>query len=114
MKFYSDKTRTFYETEEECIKAEKAYDKKKAEENKKKQELIKQKEELESKRAERFKEVEEAYKKAEELKKKFLEDYGSLKYTITYKDLQPEDTKVLEHFENLFDLFDKYTRRIWF
>ena len=113
MKIYSEKTRLYYDTVKECENAEKAFDKKKEEENKKREELLKQKQELESKRAERFKEVEEAYRKAEDLKRKFLQDYGSIKYTITYKDLQPSQKQFLEHFDNLFEIFDKYTKNFW-
>lgn len=78
MKFYSDKTRELYESEELLSKAEKEFDAAAAE-----------KKALKSKRAERAKEVEEAFndaaaarKKADELLEKFLKDYDTFHTTV--------------------------------
>ena len=113
MKYYSDKTREFYENKKDCLEAEKEFDRQKEEEEKRTKALLKEKEELEQKRAERFKEVQEAYKKAEELKKAFLKDYHTLSYTITTKDLKPFQLKALQNFENIFNIFDEYTKTFW-
>lgn len=114
MKYYSDKTQMFYETEDEAIKAEKEYDKQKAREQKEIEVLKKKREELEAKRADRFKEVKEAYEYAEKLKREFLKDYGSIKLTLTSKDMSPFDKEWLDSFDNMFEMFDKFTSRFWY
>lgn len=81
MKYYSDKIRKFYDTEEECVKAEKAYTDKLEAEERKKQELAAQ-------RKTRAKEVEdartaaiEAQKNYKKLVNDFCKDYGSFHFT---------------------------------
>ena len=112
--YYSKKTKQLYKTKEEAIEAEKEFDKKVAEEERKTKALLKEKQELEQKRAERFKEVQEAYKRAEELKRDFLKDYHTLSYTISTKDLRPSELRAIENFENIFNIFDEFTRKLWF
>ena len=114
MKYYSEITRLNYDTAKECEEAEKEFERKRKEEEKRTKALLKEKEELEAKRAQRFKEVQEAYAKAEELKREFLKDYHTLSYTITTKDLQPLQLKALQDFENIFNIFDEYTKKLWF
>lgn len=79
MKYYSEETKQFYSTAEDCDKAEKA-----AIEEKEKKEAHKK--ELKEARAARAKEVNEAFEKANELLNKFVEDYGSFHYTYTNDD----------------------------
>ena len=81
MKYYSELVKKNFDSEQECLDAEKKY-----------------KEE----RAARAKEVNEAYKKYLELRAKFLEDYKSFHMTLTEKDL-PALNSV-----NLWDLFDRF------
>lgn len=83
MKYYSEETRRFYDTEEAAIDAEKK--------------ALAEKEERENKirvlnetRAERAKEIDEAKKAVDEAKKKytklvndFIKDYGKYHYTRT-------------------------------
>ena len=66
MKFYSDITKSLYDTQDELVKAEKV------EADKKAQAELKQKE-----RSVRAKEVEDAYKEANDLMDKFIKDYGN-------------------------------------
>jgi len=82
-----------FDTEEECLDAEKKYEDEHA------KELA-----LKEERAERAKEVQEAYKHYLELRAKFIEDYKSWHMTLTEKDLPALNTI------NWFDLFDKF----WF
>lgn len=101
MKFYSDKTRKFYDTEKECLKAEKELDDKLALEKAKK-------EELSNARKVRAEEVEKAYKSVLEAQKHyrevlnaFLKDYGSFHMTLHTGDSNP------------FDLFESFFDRFW-
>jgi len=73
MKYYSEKTRDLYETEEELKAAEKAKD-----------EEILAEQEKRNARAKRAKEVEEAYLNYQKLLKDFIKDYGS--YHMSIKD----------------------------
>ena len=82
-----------FDTEEECLDAEKKYEDEHA------KELA-----LKEERAERAKEVQEAYKHYLELRAKFIEDYKSWHMTLTEKDLPALNTI------DWFDLFDKF----WF
>ena len=96
MKYYSEKTKKLYETEEVLRDEEAKYD------------LAHEKElALKAQRAERAKEIEEAYEKAanakreaDELVNKFIKDYGS--YHYTRKDAVP----VHSFFDILFN-FDE-------
>lgn len=71
MRYYSDKTKSLYENENELIKAEEEFDKAHEEENRKREE-----------RKTRAKEVETAYKHYLELRNQFIEDYGSYHMTV--------------------------------
>lgn len=83
MYIYSEKTKKRYDTVEECVEAEKEYDKAVAEEQAKKDKLA-------TERKERAKEVEDSFKKANDLLKTFIKDYGS--FHMTYKsDYSPFD-----------------------
>ena len=73
MKFYSEKTKTFFDSVKDCEKAEKEFDEKQAVKLKEKEE-----------RAKMAKEVDEAYKHADDLLKQFCEKYGAYHKT-TYK-----------------------------
>lgn len=107
MKYYSEKTRTFYDEEKDLVKAEQEYEVKleqkklEIEEQKKKEEVLK------AERGLRAKEVEEAFAKAEEVKEiatkllnDFLKDYGSYHSTI-------KSTKPITTFNWLFDSFNR-------
>lgn len=83
MKYYSELTKTFYETEKDCLKAEKEHT-----------DALRKKEETEKKKTEqrkaRAQEVEVARAKLTEAKKNydklladFCKDYGSYHYSIT-------------------------------
>ena len=93
MKYYSELVKKNFDSEQECLDAEKKYEEEHA------KELA-----LKEERAARAKEVNEAYKKYLELRAKFLEDYKSFHMTLTEKDL-PAINSV-----NLWDLFDRF----WF
>ena len=79
MKFYSEETKKFYETEDACKKAEA---KAKAE----KDEAAKKAAKLKEERASRAKEIEDAFAHANELLNKFVKDYGSFHYTYSIND----------------------------
>ena len=86
MKFYSEKTKKFYESAEACVDAEEKFDAEQAK--------LKEKRAEEARiRKERAKEVEEAYLAAEKarehyiaVRNKFIEDHGSFHMTISKKD----------------------------
>lgn len=86
MKYISEKTGKTYDTADECLKAEKAYDKAVAEEKARKEKLT-------SERKERALEVENAYKAVLEAQKlyhekldAFIKDYKSFHMTIHDSD----------------------------
>ena len=68
--FYSEKLNKNFDTEQECIKAEKAFDDAKATENEKKALLSKQKKELSDKVVDADRKVDEAYKAYEVAREK--------------------------------------------
>ena len=82
MIIYSEKTNAQYDTVEECERAEKEFDEKKAAEAERKAKLTET-------RKERAKEVEEAFKTAYDLMHKFTKDYGSFHFTINSDDINP-------------------------
>ena len=101
MKYYSENTRKFYDSEQECAQAEIEYNKKLAAEKAKK-------EELSSARRTRANEVEEAYKQAidaqnkyRQLLSKFCKDYGKFHMTIKTGE------------ENPFDMFYSFFDPFW-
>lgn len=86
MKFYSEILKKTFDTEKDCLNAEKEHNEKLAAEEKAKKELA-------EKRKERAKEVEDAYKAVQEAQKRyaklrtqFVNDYGSFHITFTSKD----------------------------
>ena len=86
MKFYSEITRKYYDTADECTTAECEYNKAVEEAKAKKEALV-------AERKERAKEVENAYaavrdaeKKYNELRKDFIKDYGSFHMTFSSAD----------------------------
>lgn len=100
MKFYSEKTNKYYDTEKECLSAEKDYEEKLAAEKAKK-------EELSNARKTRANEVEEAYKQAIDAQNKyrkllssFCKDYGNFHMTIKTGEENP--------FNMFYGLFDRF------
>ena len=86
MKFYSESLKNLFDKADDCVEAEEAQKKAKAEAEEKKRALAEQ-------RAARAKEVEDAHQRAVEAKEeyskilyKFLEDYGSFHATYTRTD----------------------------
>lgn len=100
MKYYSEILKKAFDTEADCLKAEKEYDakiaaKKEAEEKKAKE------------RKDRAKEVEDALKRAQEAKEeylklleKFCKDYGSFHYSYSNDKFSPSG--ILVDFLNWF------------
>lgn len=86
MKFYSELTKSFYETEDACIQAEDKFNK----------ELVKKEEKekaLKAERKQRAEEINTAYKAVKEAEKhycklrdQFVKDYGSFHMTFTDTD----------------------------
>ena len=70
--FYSEDLKRYFDTEEECLKAEEEYKEKHALEIKKKEERIAE-----------AKAVEEAYKKYLELRSEFIKKHGSYHMTLS-------------------------------
>ena len=86
MKYYSETLNKVFENEKDCLNAEKEYEAKVEEEEKRKKELA-------DSRKIRAKEVEDAYKAIidaqkhyNELKNKFVEDFGSFHMTFSTTD----------------------------
>lgn len=86
MKYYSELLKKTYDSEKDCLKAEKEYNEKLEAEEKRKKELT------ENRKA-RAKEVEEAYKAVceaqkhyNELRNQFVRDYGSFHMTFSSDD----------------------------
>ena len=83
MKYYSDITKQFYETEKACLKAEQAHTaaarRKEEEEHKKSEERKARAQEVEKARAELTK----AKKHYDKVLADFCKDYGSYHYSIT-------------------------------
>ena len=101
MKYFSEKTKKYYDSEEDCISAEEEFDKAIAEEQERKEKLT-------AERKARATEVEEAYKNALEARKiyqeklnAFVKDYGSFHMTLRTGEGNP------------FDLFDRLFDRFW-
>lgn len=98
MKIFSEKTKQFYPTVDECVAAETAFDEEQAK-------IAAEQKALAEARKERAKEVEDAYKAAAEAKKtylelrnKFVEDFGSFHMTI-------RNHEAPANFEDLFRFF---------
>ena len=87
MKYFSEKTKKFYDDAPACEAAEKAFDEEQAK-------IAAEKQLLADTRKERAKEVEDAYiaskeadKKYIELRNKFIKDYGSFHMTIRNQEI---------------------------
>lgn len=98
MKYFSEKTKRFYDDEKTCVAAEAEFDEKLAK-------IEAEKKALAEARKERAKEVEDAYiasreaeKKYIELRNAFVKDYGSFHMTI-------RNQEVPSPFEELFRFF---------
>lgn len=94
--FYSEKLNKHFNTEEECLEAEKAEEKKFELEKAKKEERAKAAKEVED----AFKAIEEAKKEAYELLTKFCEKYGPFHTSYSTENLNP--------FRSVFDIFDNF------
>lgn len=96
MRYYSDVTQEFYETEKACLKAEQAHTaaarKKEEEERKKSEERKTRAREVEDAR----KSLDEARKKYDKLLADFCKDYGSYHYSIS------TPTSLSDYLETLF------------
>lgn len=99
MKIISEKTGKTYQTVDECVAAEKAYD----EEVQKKVAAEKEKAETRAARAKEvtdaLKTLNEARKTYQEKVKAFCKDFGSFHCTLTSKDIPDTFSEI---FENLF------------
>lgn len=100
MKFYSEKTNKYYDTEKECLGAEKEYEEKLAVEKAKKEELVATRKARATEIEDAYKAILEARKHYNELMDKFVQDYGSFHMTIRTGDSNP--------FDRLFDRSNKF------
>ena len=111
--YYSETLNKNFETEKECLDAEKAHEEKLAlvkAEHEKKLELEKQKKEERKARADEvtqaFKDADEARKHAYELMNAFVKDYGSFHTSFTTNHLVPTRSLFDVFFgDHFFDLF---------
>ena len=101
MKFYSEKTRKYYDTQDECVDAETKFDEAVALEKAKKDELVAARKARASEVEQAYKAVLEAQKKYRDLLKSFCKDYGSFHMTLHTGDNNP------------FDLFESFFDRFW-
>lgn len=98
MKYFSEKTKRFYDDEKACMDAEAKFDEEQAR-------VMAEKKAKAEARKERAKEVEEAYLASREAEKKYLElrnafvkDYGSFHMTVRTQEIPSP-------FEDLFKYF---------
>lgn len=111
--YYSETLNKNFETEKECLDAEKDHEEKLAlvkAEREKKLELEKQKKEERKARADEvtqaFKDADEARKHAYELMNAFVKDYGAFHTSFTTNDLVPTRSLFDVFFgDHFFDLF---------
>lgn len=96
MKFYSEKTRKFYDEVKALEQEEKDFDKKLKELEDQKKAKEQKQEKLNAERQERAKQVEEAFEtaklakiKANDLLNSFIEDYGKFNYSFRETSLAP-------------------------
>ena len=101
MKFYSEKTNKYYDTQDECVKAEDKYEADLAEARAKKEALASERKARASEVEEAYKAVIEAQKNYRNLVRKFCRDYGSFHMTLRTGE------------ENPFDLFESFFDRFW-
>lgn len=79
-KFYSEDLKRYFDSEEECVKAEEKFREEHALEIKRREE-----------RAAKAKEVKDAYKNYLVLRDAFIKEYGSYHMTITHEELPSLD-----------------------
>ena len=101
MKYFSEKTNKTYDTEEECLTAEKELEERIAVEKAKKEQLTIERKARASEVEEAYKAVLEASKTYREKLNAFVKDYGSFHMTFRTGEGNP------------FDLFDKFFDRFW-
>ena len=98
MKYYSEITKEFYETEKACLRAEQAHTaaarKKEEEERRKSEERKARAQEVEKARAA----LDEARKKYDKILADFCKDYGSYHYSIS------TPTSLSDYLDTLFKL----------
>lgn len=94
--FYSEKLNKHFNTEEECLEAEKAEEKKFEVEKAKKEERAKAAKEVE----EAFKALEESKEKAYNLLTEFCNKYGPFHTSYSTENISP--------FRSVFDIFDNF------
>lgn len=97
MIIYSDKTKKKYETVDECLKAEAAFDEEVAQKEAEKKALATQKKERADEVVELYKAVREAEKKYLAARNKFVKDYGY--FHMSFRD--PDDAA----FSDIFSMF---------
>ena len=109
MKYFSEKTRRFYDDVELCKKEEAAFDERQAK-------LEAERKALAEARKERAKEIEDAYKEMQdmnkaaraaerhylELRNKFVKDYGSFHMTVSQAEQAPNELDFNDLFNMLF------------
>lgn len=101
MKFYSEITKSFYDSAKSCEEAEKEYNKA-LDEKKEKEKALKAKRKARAKELEdAYKAIKEAEKEYSKLRNQFIKDYGS--YHMTFTDSDSD----LDSF--LFDPFHFFT-----
>ena len=94
--YFSEKLNKHFDSEEECLKAEQAEEKKFELEKAKKEERAKAAKEVED----AFKAVEDAKKKAYDLLEEFCKKYGPFHTSYSSEDINP--------FRSVFDIFDNF------
>ena len=94
MKFYSEITKSFYDSVESCEEAEKEYNKALDEKKEKEKALKATRKARAEELSDAYKAIKEAEKKYSKLRNQFVNDYGSYHMTFTDSDV-----------DNLFDPF---------
>ena len=108
MKYFSEKTKKFYDDVKACEAAEAAFDAEQAR-------IAEEKKRLAEERKERAKEVEEAYKEMQalnkaaregerrfiELRNKFVKDYGSFHMTVRNTEAMPSMVREMNDLMNM-------------
>ena len=137
MKYFSDKTNKFYETEDECKNAEELFDSYKRQKSSLKKELSKRIEDANSKIDEAYKKYDEAKEEASKILKEakekaegiirdaetninkyqqekekavseFNSKFGTYMVTYTGEDARNEYRRTLKMFDNLFNNFWRF------
>ena len=95
MKFYSEVTKSFYDSVESCEEAEKEYNKALDEKKEKEKALKATRKARAEELSDAYKAIKEAEKKYSKLRNQFVNDYGSYHMTFTDSDIV----------DNIFDPF---------